>query len=77
MPAVATKPAETTEIGVDAGYRGFLDLAESVALEIEAFQRRIVRAVLGPEREAQAPVVVRSGQSEILRRQCRRRTWRS
>ena len=42
MPASAEKQAETR---VDAGYRGFLDFAERVGLDLERFQRKIAKAV--------------------------------
>ena len=44
--------ADRPEIAVNAGYGGFLALAEAVDYRLEPFQRKIAKAVLGPEREA-------------------------
>lgn len=44
--------AERPEIAVEPGYRGLLSLAEAVGYPLEPFQRKVARAVLGPEREA-------------------------
>jgi hypothetical protein len=43
--------ADRPEVAVEPGYRGRLALADVVGYRLEAFQRKIARAVLGPERE--------------------------
>lgn len=43
--------ADRPEVAVEPGYRGLLALADVVGYRLEAFQRKIARAVLGPERE--------------------------
>jgi phage terminase large subunit-like protein len=48
MQPVAYKSPDT---GVKPGLQGFLDLCRRVGFEPEAFQRKIARAALGPERE--------------------------
>ncbi len=47
--AIADDLAETA---VDPGYPGLVAFAEAAGLRLEPFQRRILRAVLGPEAEA-------------------------
>ena len=48
MQAVASKSPET---GVKPGLRGFLDFCDRLEAGLGPFQRRIAKAVLGPERE--------------------------
>jgi phage terminase large subunit-like protein len=48
MAAIAPERPETE---VKPGFDGFLELAEAVGLNLEPFQRRVVKAALGPERE--------------------------
>jgi hypothetical protein len=43
--------ADRPEVPVEPGYRGLLALADVVGYRLEAFQRKIAPAVLGPERE--------------------------
>ena len=56
------KPRKITTIApklpktdVKPGIDGFVELAEAVGLNLEPFQRRIVKAALGPERELRLP----------------------
>jgi phage terminase large subunit-like protein len=44
--------ARPSDQRVNPGYRGLLALAEAVGYPLEPFQRKIAKAVLGPEREA-------------------------
>lgn len=48
---MTTIAPERPETEVRAGFRGFVELAEAVGLDLEPFQCRIAKAALGPERE--------------------------
>ena len=48
---MTTITRERREIELKPGFHGFDELAEAVGLDLEPFQRRIVKAALGPERE--------------------------
>jgi hypothetical protein len=48
---MTTITPEWPEVEVKPGFQGFVGLAEAVGLDLEPFQRRIVKAALGPERE--------------------------
>jgi phage terminase large subunit-like protein len=49
---MATITADPARSALSAGYEGLLELAELVEYPLEPFQKRIARAVVGPEREA-------------------------
>jgi hypothetical protein len=52
VTTIAPERPETAVRAADPGYRGFLRLAEAADLHLEAFQRRIARAVFDGSREA-------------------------
>jgi phage terminase large subunit-like protein len=48
---MTTIAPDRPEVEVKPGFAGFVQLAEAVGFNLEPFQRRIVKAALGPERE--------------------------
>lgn len=73
VTAIATKPAGSSLIDHDrpepatrGGYRGFVDFCEQLGADLEPFQRRIARAVLGTEREALILLPRGNGKSSLM-----------
>ena len=56
---------ERSEVAVKPGFAGFLELAEAVGLALEPFQRRIVKAALGPERELLVLIARGNGKTSL------------
>jgi hypothetical protein len=67
MTTIAPKRPETE---VKPGFAGFVTLAEAVGLNLEPFQRRIVKAALGPERELLVLIARGNGPTRPLADRC-------
>jgi phage terminase large subunit-like protein len=63
---VSVITADPVRTAPDAGYRGLLAFADHVGLNLEPFQRRIVKAVFGPEPEALILVARGAGKTTLM-----------
>jgi phage terminase large subunit-like protein len=62
---MTTIAPERRKIEVKPGFAGFAGLAEAVGLDLEPFQRRIVKAALGPERELLVLIARGNGKTSL------------
>jgi len=62
---MTTIAPERPEIDVKPGFRGLVGLAQAVGLNLEPFQRRIVKAALGPERELLVLIARGNGKTSL------------
>ena len=63
---MATISADGVETEFESGYRGLLRFADRVGLNLEPFQKKILRAVTGPEREALILVARGAGKTTMM-----------
>jgi hypothetical protein len=64
-PEMTTIAPERREIEVKPGFAGFVELAKAVGLNLEPFQRQIVKEALGPERELLVLIVRGNGKTSL------------